>query len=89
MERGGTLMHLHIQSVIRIVISCAAEATKLIKRKLGWCDNDAGCPPGALVLSRQLRNKGLHTWHGLLGYVAAHARIRTVICMRVCMELRG
>lgn len=82
LERGGTLMHLHIQAVIRLHIASASEATKLIKRHLGWADADSACPPGAMVLSRKLRNKGLHTWHGMIGY----AHLRVCLHMMLCMS---
>jgi hypothetical protein len=69
LERGGMLHHLHCQAVIRVAATNAANVTKNIKRFLGWTKNNPARPAGAVVSSKKLTGKRLHTWLGMLGYV--------------------
>ena len=66
-ERGGALSRLHLQMVCRLVTSCAAMVSKLIKTYLGWNDVKKA-PVGHHILTKTLHNTGLHTFIGMLGY---------------------
>lgn len=70
LERGGSLLHLHAQGVVRIESTCAATVSKLVKKALGW---DVNKPAGALVMCRTLAQRGLHTFTGMLGYCSKDA----------------
>ena len=66
-ERGGALSRLHLQMVCRLVTSSTAMVSKLIKTYLGWNDVKKA-PVGHHILTKTLRNTGLHTFIGMLGY---------------------
>jgi hypothetical protein len=52
-------------SSIQAMLSChVSQVNKLIKTALGW--NPA--PKGGVVSVRKCTGRGLHTWHGLIGY---------------------
>mmetsp|Transcript_39255 Transcript_39255/g.65943 ORF Transcript_39255/g.65943 Transcript_39255/m.65943 type:complete len:406 (+) Transcript_39255:751-1968(+) len=69
-ERGGKLHYLHIQAVLRIDTKCAGNVTKMLNKLFGWNKNDPACPKtGTSICAKKLTNKGLHTWHGMQGYV--------------------
>ncbi|MCO5572801.1 hypothetical protein L7F22_026560 [Adiantum nelumboides] len=64
-ERGGIVFHLHFQMVVRIMASLIIAVNKKIKTHLGW---DKSSPAGANnVLCRALKQKNMHTFHGMLG----------------------
>jgi hypothetical protein len=66
-ERGGAFLRLHLQMVCGIVASTAIMVSKLIRTYLGW-NKDQNPPTGHHVLMKALRNTGLHTYVGILGY---------------------
>lgn len=69
-ERGGKLHYLHIQAVVRVMTKCAGNVTKELNKLFGWRKGDPGCPTtGTVIIAKNLTNKGLHTWHGMIGYV--------------------
>ena len=60
------MCHLHLQGVLRMRAKTVRGITSAIKRHLGW---DQGKQPfGSRVMCRELIEKKLHTWQGLLGY---------------------
>lgn len=63
-EKGGNVGKLHLQGVIRRRVAGAAQNTKDLKAAL-W---GLKCAGNNFVNSKGLTGKGLHTWHGLLGY---------------------
>ena len=63
-EKGGTVGKLHLQGVVRRHVASAAQNTKDLKLAL-WGQK---VPGNNFVNSKGLTGKGLHTWHGLLGY---------------------
>ena len=66
-ERGGALSRLHLQMVCRLVTSSTIVVSKLIKTYLGWNDVKKA-PVGHHILTKTLRNIGVHTFIGMLGY---------------------
>lgn len=71
-ERGETLYNLHAQCVVEVVTSSTRKFAADLKRALGW--NALG-PNDALkgqthVKVTILKQVGLHTFHGLLGYIS-------------------
>ena len=62
-EKGGNIGKLHLQGVVRRNVAGAAQNTKDMKLAL-WGTNVGN----NFVNSKGLTGKGLHTWHGLLGY---------------------
>ena len=65
LERGGTAYHLHFQMVIRIQAPTMVSVSRILKKYLGW---DIQKPAAGIVMCKALSNKGLHTFHGLIGY---------------------
>ena len=66
-ERGGAFLRLHLQMVCHIVASTAIMVNKLIRTYLGW-NKDQNPPTGHHILTKALRNTGLHTYVRMLGY---------------------
>lgn len=66
LERGGVCAHLHAQGVVRIMCKNAVSVNSILTKWLGW--NESKPSPGAKIMCRALVGKGIHTWHGLLGY---------------------
>lgn len=64
-ERGGVLMHKHFQMVVEGNFSSLPVLNRTIKICLGW---DLSPPTGRVVSCRKLRDKGLHTFKGMVGY---------------------
>lgn len=64
-ERGGATFHLHFQAIARIQAESMIAISRVIKEYLGW---DKNVPVGGVVMCRSLKNTGLHTFHGLIGY---------------------
>lgn len=63
-EKGGNVGKLHLQGVVRRHVASAAQNTKDLELAL-WGQK---VPANNFVNSKGLTGKGLHTWHGLLGY---------------------
>jgi hypothetical protein len=66
-ERGGALLRLYLQMVCRILASIAIMVSKLIRTYLGW-NKDQNPPAWHHILTKVLRNTGLYTYVGMLGY---------------------
>jgi len=65
-ERGISERYLHFQGVAEGYFKSAKEMNEEIKMALGWTKGHV--PHGAHVTCKSLMNKGLHTWHGMIGY---------------------
>jgi len=65
--RGGALSRLRLQMVCQMMASSATVVSKRIKTHLGW-DKPGAAPMGHHILTKTLRNTGLHTFIGMLGY---------------------
>ncbi|KAL3678214.1 hypothetical protein R1sor_021170 [Riccia sorocarpa] len=64
-ERGGTLLNLHVQGVIALQCSSALDAKKRITAALKWNEDR---PVGAGVCVKKLTNKRIHSFVGMVGY---------------------
>ncbi|MCO5582557.1 hypothetical protein L7F22_036454 [Adiantum nelumboides] len=64
-ERDGTLLHLHLQMVIRMWSMSLVAINKMVKNYLGWAK---AAPPGGIVLCHALTQRRLHTFEGMIGY---------------------
>ncbi|MCO5600128.1 hypothetical protein L7F22_054236 [Adiantum nelumboides] len=64
-ERGGTLLHLHLQMVVRMWSTSLVAINKMVKNYLGWANAP---PPGGIVICRALTQRRLHTLEGIIGY---------------------
>ena len=62
-EKGSNITKLHLPKFVRQKVAGAEQNTKDLKKAL-WGTNVAN----KFVNSKGLTGKGLHTWHGLLGY---------------------
>ncbi|MCO5602544.1 hypothetical protein L7F22_056677 [Adiantum nelumboides] len=56
-ERGDTLVHLHLQMVVCMWSSSLVAVNRMVKKYLGW---DDAPPPGGVVLCRALTQHKLH-----------------------------
>ena len=65
LDRGGATYHLHFQMVVRIEARNLPIVSKLLKEYLG---GDLAKPTSRVVICKKLRNRGLHTFHGMLWY---------------------
>ena len=63
LEKAGNIIKLHLPKSVFQKVAGAAQNTKDLKKAL-WGTNVAT----KFVNSKGLTGKGLHTWHGLLGY---------------------
>ncbi|KAL3702108.1 hypothetical protein R1sor_020130 [Riccia sorocarpa] len=64
-ERGGSLLNLHLHGVIAIICTSALDVKKRITAAIHWDENR---PLGAGVCVKKLTNKGIHTFVGMVGY---------------------
>ncbi|KAL3675088.1 hypothetical protein R1sor_025036 [Riccia sorocarpa] len=64
-ERGDSHLLLHIQGMISISCSSTTTLKKDIREAIGWMDNG---PLGGSICVRSLKDKGLHTIIGIIGY---------------------
>ena len=64
-ERGGTLIHMHFQMVVKGNLKSFLVLTKKIKVCLGW---DESHPTDHVVSCKKLKDEGLHTYRGMLKY---------------------
>ncbi|KAL3688685.1 hypothetical protein R1sor_014994 [Riccia sorocarpa] len=64
-ERGGSLLNLHLQGVIAIICTSALDVKKRITAAIHWDENR---PLVAGVCVKKLTNKGIHTFVGMVGY---------------------
>ncbi|KAL2629371.1 hypothetical protein R1flu_014057 [Riccia fluitans] len=76
LERGDAFLQLHLQGMLRAKSSSTTILKWEIKEVIGWQWNP---PVGGSVCLKSLREKGLHTVSGLIGYClkdegAAHFR---------------
>jgi hypothetical protein len=68
-EKGGTLSQRHVQGVVRVVAASANVVSRIIREALMWVrGRHADVPAGATVMCKTLRNTGLHTFSGMIGY---------------------
>ncbi|MCO5549477.1 hypothetical protein L7F22_002948 [Adiantum nelumboides] len=58
-EHGRTLLHLHLQMVVRMWSTLFIAINKMVKNYLGWAKAP---PPGGIVLCRALTQRRLHTF---------------------------
>ena len=65
LERGGALTHKHFQMMVKENFSSLLVLNKKIKVCLGW---DVSSPTDHVVPCKKLRDEGLHTFKGMLGY---------------------
>ena len=74
-EKGGTLQHLHLQGVVEAMVIGTDALRRHLKSALGWDDRrlPAELKGKTHICIRTLRNTGLHTWHGMLGYCSKDA----------------
>ncbi|MCO5571067.1 hypothetical protein L7F22_024798 [Adiantum nelumboides] len=64
-ERGGMAFNLQFQMVVRIWSTSLVAVNKKVKEYLGW---DKCKPPGSIVLCHALKQHGMHTFQGMVGY---------------------
>ena len=65
MERCGALMHNHFQMVVKRIFS----SLRVLNKKIKVCLARGGSPPVGHALScKRLRDGGLHTFLGMVGY---------------------
>ena len=77
MERGEFEEQQHIQAVVRDgarTFSGGQGVGAGLKRALGW-GRGVGATAGGQVCIKCLKNQGLHTWHGMLGYCTKYEPI--------------
>ncbi|KAL3676588.1 hypothetical protein R1sor_026536 [Riccia sorocarpa] len=79
-ERGGSLLNLHVQGVIAMLCSSAVDAKKQLTAAVGWTNHR---PVGAGICVKKLTNKGIHTFVGMVGYCL---KDRHELHFRVCMK---
>ncbi|KAL2649806.1 hypothetical protein R1flu_017934 [Riccia fluitans] len=65
LERGDAFLQLHLQGMMRVKTSSTRILKREIKDVIGWESNP---PVGGSVCLKSLREKGLHTVIGLVGY---------------------
>ncbi|KAL2609818.1 hypothetical protein R1flu_028391 [Riccia fluitans] len=65
LERGDAFLQLHLQGMVRAKISSTTILKREIKGVIGWQSN---APVRGSVCLKSLREKGLHTVIGLIGY---------------------
>ncbi|KAL2621431.1 hypothetical protein R1flu_001636 [Riccia fluitans] len=65
LERGDAFLQLHVQGMVRAKSSNTTILKQEIKEVIGWQSNP---PVGGSMCLRNLREKGLHTIIGLIGY---------------------
>ncbi|KAL2649541.1 hypothetical protein R1flu_017669 [Riccia fluitans] len=65
LERGDAFLQLHLQGMLRAKSSSTTILKWEIKEVIGWQSNP---PVGGSVCLKSLREKGLHTVIGLIGY---------------------
>ncbi|KAL2613580.1 hypothetical protein R1flu_025272 [Riccia fluitans] len=65
LERGDAFLQLHLQGMLRAKSSSMTILKREIKEVIGWQWN---LPVGGSVCLKSLREKGLHTVIGLIGY---------------------
>ncbi|MCO5608062.1 hypothetical protein L7F22_062267 [Adiantum nelumboides] len=63
-ERGGTLLHLHLQMVVRMWSTSLVGINKMVKIYLGWAK---AAPSGGIVICRGLTQRRLHIFEGMVG----------------------
>ncbi|MCO5565039.1 hypothetical protein L7F22_018709 [Adiantum nelumboides] len=63
-ERGGTLLHVHLQMVLRMWSTSLVAINRMIKSYLCWADV---APQGGVVICRALTKRKLHTFEGMIG----------------------
>ena len=64
-EGGGALPHKHFQMVVKENFNIPPTLNKKIKVCLKWHEDP---PTGHVVSCKKLRNKGLQTFFGMVGY---------------------
>ncbi|KAL3681877.1 hypothetical protein R1sor_024833 [Riccia sorocarpa] len=79
-ERGGSLLNLHLQGVIAIFGTSPLDVKKRLTAVIGWADDR---PIGAGVCVKKLSNKGIHTFVRMVGYCL---KDRKELHFRVCMK---
>ncbi|KAL2607401.1 hypothetical protein R1flu_025974 [Riccia fluitans] len=65
LERGDAFLQLHVQGMMRLKTSSTRSLKAEIKSWIGW---DYHGPIGGSICIKPLRNRGLHTVIGLIGY---------------------
>ncbi|KAL3692874.1 hypothetical protein R1sor_006525 [Riccia sorocarpa] len=79
-ERGGSLLNLHLQGVVSMECSSAVDAKKRITAAIDWTEHR---PVGAGACVKKLTNKGIHTFVGMVGYCL---KDRQELHFRMCMK---
>ncbi|KAL3701792.1 hypothetical protein R1sor_019814 [Riccia sorocarpa] len=64
-ERGDTNLQLHIQGVMSLQASSVRSIKTDLTKAIGW---DTNAPVGGVVCIKSVKNQGLHTVTGLIGY---------------------
>ncbi|KAL3677396.1 hypothetical protein R1sor_027344 [Riccia sorocarpa] len=64
-ERGDTNLQLHIQGVMSLQASNVRSIKTDLTKAIGW---DTNAPVGGVVCIKSVKNQGLHTVTGLIGY---------------------
>ncbi|KAL3691874.1 hypothetical protein R1sor_005525 [Riccia sorocarpa] len=65
LERGDSQLQFHIQAVVSVNTSSVNAFKTDVAAMLGW---NVRCPPGASICAKSVKNNGLHTFTGLVGY---------------------
>ncbi|KAL3676031.1 hypothetical protein R1sor_025979 [Riccia sorocarpa] len=65
-ERGGSLLNLDLQGVIAMVCTSPLEVKKRLTAAVGWAETR---PIGAGICVKNLTNKGIHTFIGMVVFV--------------------
>jgi hypothetical protein len=68
LERGRSLLRLHLQMVCRIYISNIIILNKLIKKTLGWDDVTIVPLKHHVHFNLYLKGIGMHTYSSMIGY---------------------
>jgi hypothetical protein len=66
-KRGGLQEGIHLQCAFRSKGYKARQVHDLIMQAIGW--NITAPPQGAHIMMKTLKQQGIHTWIGILGYL--------------------
>lgn len=81
LEKGGVVGNLHIQAAVTICASTPAVVSKHLKRFLLASQAAKGAQLRKLtVMCKKLTNRGVHTWHGIIGYCLKDAMLQHYAC---------
>ncbi|KAL3701301.1 hypothetical protein R1sor_019323 [Riccia sorocarpa] len=66
MERGDSHLQLHIQGMLSVKTSSTHSLKTEIRQAIGW--NEDNHPAGGSICIKSLKDKGIHTVIGMIGY---------------------